>query len=195
MRSKNNNFSCNGKREYRDAALSFFYKGLNMRHSKTIATTLIIPMLMVACKTEEKKVETVAYRYLDAIGNYRFAEARAYATQQTCDVTLDFYQNVVIPHTPPQALESNLPAKITIKEVSVVDDTTAWATFHNKAPKTEHDDTVRLVKEDGEWKVRDVIIIPEWMKNMINGEKHDTKALQQAAKEGKLKRVEGDRKQ
>ena len=104
-------------------------------------------MLLSACANDEEQIRQCAQGYLDAMGNYRPTEARQYATQQTCDVTLAFYERV-IEVTDPNVYKDNMPAEITIGDITIADDTTATAAFHKSTPTTQQDGSIDLVKRD-----------------------------------------------
>jgi len=115
-------------------------------------------LLLAACNSDNKEISTVAQGYLDAMGNYKPSEARPYSTQQTCDVTLSFFEKVMA-QTDPAVYANNMPATITLGEI-VIEDTLAEVTFHKSTPSTEQDGTLHCVKRDGKWLVNEVIVIP-----------------------------------
>ena len=127
-------------------ALSFSLSyNKNMKHPVTL---LAAALLLAACSNDQEQIKQSAYGYLDAMGNYRPTDARPYATQQTCDVTLAFYENVM-EYTDSSVYSNNIPAEITIGEIIVADDTTATAAFHKSTPTVQQDGTVHLVKRQG----------------------------------------------
>ena len=127
-----------------------------MRHT---ALPFTIALLLCACgNPEHKAMEQAAYGYLDAAGNYRFDDARHYASPKTCEVTLTFFDQLMT-RVDTHYVASNTPAKITIKSVHQTSDTTAYALFHKKTPIKTQDDTLQLVKIDGKW-LADMVITP-----------------------------------
>lgn len=114
---------------------------------------------MCACNNEEKEIERVSQGYLTAMANYRLDEAKPYATQRTVDVTLDFYR-LLLPMVDSTYLAANTPAEITIREVQRRSDSTAIALFRKTSPASTVEDTVHLLKENGQWLVHEVIVIP-----------------------------------
>ena len=126
-----------------------------------IPTSLVLLFLLCCCdSTESRQIERAAYGYLDALGNYRIDDARPYATQQTCDVTLDFF-NHIMPMVDTAYVISNTPAEIVIKSVCRETDTTAYVLFHKSTPIIQQDDTLRMVKRDGRWLAHVVIVVPQ----------------------------------
>lgn len=117
-------------------------------------------MLLSACANDEEQIRQCAQGYLDAMGNYRPTEARQYATQQTCDVTLAFYERV-IEVTDPNVYKDNMPAEITIGDITIADDTTATAAFHKSTPTTQQDGSIDLVRRDHKWQVHQVLNVPQ----------------------------------
>ena len=89
-------------------------------------------VLLTACANDKEQIRQCAQGYLDAMGNYRPTEARQYSTQQTCDVTLAFFERVM-EFTDSSVYANNIPAEITIGEITITDDTTATVTS-TKAP-------------------------------------------------------------
>lgn len=117
-------------------------------------------MLLSACANDEEQIRQCAQGYLDAMGNYRPTEARQYATQQTCDVTLAFYERV-IEVTDPNVYKDNMPAEITIGDITIADDTIATAAFHKSTPTTQQDGSIDLVRRDHKWQVHQVLNVPQ----------------------------------
>ena len=139
-------------------ALSFsLLYNKNMKHPVTL---LAAALLLAACSNDQEQIKQSAYGYLDAMGNYRPTDARPYATQQTCDVTLAFYENVM-EYTDSSVYSNNIPAEITIGKIIVADDTTATAAFHKSTPTVQQDGTVHLVKRQGRWLVHEVLNVPK----------------------------------
>lgn len=134
-----------------------FFNYITMRKTLFPAALLLV---LCACGSDKKQIEQAAYGYLNAMGNYRFDEARPYATRQTCETTIDFF-NSIMPHTDTAYIVSNTPAEITIKSVHKTSDTTAYALFHKSTPITQQDDTLQLVKSDGQWLANVVIVVPQ----------------------------------
>jgi len=127
-----------------------------MKHT---ALTFTIALLFCSCgNLEREAMEQAAYGYLDAAGNYRFADARQYASPRTCEVTLAFFDQLMA-RVDTHYVASNTPAKITIKSVHQTSDTTAYALFHKKTPIKTQDDTLQLIKIGGKW-LADVPINP-----------------------------------
>lgn len=117
-------------------------------------------LLFSACANDEAQIRQCAQGYLEAMGNYRPTEARQYATQQTCDVTLSFFEKVM-EFTDSSVYANNIPAEITLGDIVITDDTTAIVNFHKSTPSTQQDGTVHLAKRDGTWLVNEVLNVPQ----------------------------------
>ena len=136
-----------------------------MKSFSHLLTSLLAVLLCTACSNDQKAIEEAAYGYLDALGNYHVSDARPFATTQTCDVTLNFLDTLMT-HTDPQVYANNIPAEITINEVTMTSDTTATVAFHKSTPSTQQDGTVDVVRVDGKWLVDQVIDIPAPLRSM-----------------------------
>ena len=131
----------------------------NMKLHRTLVLA-VAAVLLTACANDEAQIRQCAQGYLDAMGNYRPTEARQYATQQTCDVTLAFFEKVM-EFTDSSVYANNIPAEITIGDITIANDTTATACFHKSTPSVQQDGTIDLVKRDGKWQVNAVLNVPQ----------------------------------
>ena len=127
---------------------------------KQITILLTAVLLFTACTNDEEQIAHSAQGYLEAMGNYRPTEARQYATQQTCDVTLAFFERVM-EFTDSSVYANNIPAEITLGNIVIADDTTATVDYHKSTPSTQQDGTVHLAKRDGTWLVNEVLNVPQ----------------------------------
>ena len=118
-------------------------------------------LLMAGCNTDEKKIETVAYSYLDAMGNYKIDDARPYASAETCEKTLDVLLHHIMPKVDTNYIKSNTPATIEILGVEVLSDTTAVVNYKKTTPITvQNDGRLDMIKEDGRWCAEVIIALP-----------------------------------
>lgn len=124
-----------------------------------IPSLLCAGLLMAACSSDEEKIRESAQGYLDALGNYRPAEARPYASVETCEKTLAFYE-ALMKYTDSSVFKNNIPATIALGEISYSDDTSATVAFHKSTPITEQDGTLHMVKRDRKWLAHEVIGFP-----------------------------------
>lgn len=123
-------------------------------------------LLLASCNSDTKQIQQSAQGYLEALGNYRPADARPYATEQTCNITLNFFEKLVA-HTDTAVYANNMPATITLGNITM-DDTSAQVAYHKSTPSTQQDGTVNLVKRDGKWLVDQVIQVPGLMQAIMD---------------------------
>ena len=144
-------------------------------------------LLMAGCNTDEKKIENVAYSYLDAMGNYKIDDARPYASAETCEKTLDVLLHHIMPKVDTGFIVSNTPATIEVLKVSKTSDSTATVDYKKTTPIQVQNGTLDMVKEGGEWKAYVIIALPP----MLTQDMSDSTALQKRydSMKGKLKPV------
>ncbi len=126
-------------------------------------TLSLLAVLLAGCSNDDKQIRAAAQGYLDAMGNYRPADARPYATEETCNVTLAFFE-MLMQHTDPSVYANNIPATITLGDITIAEDTLATVAFHKHTPSKEQDGEVTLVCRDGQWRVHQVIEVPDMLK-------------------------------
>ena len=130
----------------------------------------LLAVVLAGCSNDDKQIRTAAQGYLDAMGNYRPADARPYATEETCNVTLAFFEKMM-QYTDPSVYANNIPATITLGDITIEEDTLATVAFHKHTPSKEQDGEIELVRREGRWQVHQVIQIP----NLLNaGDKPTT---------------------
>lgn len=139
-----------------------------MRHSNILFCTSLL-LLIVSCQSDKKDIKNAAMGYLEAEGNYRFSEAREFATKETCDTKILFEETYMMPQMDTNAelaayVKSNTPATITIDKISIESDTTATAEFTKVTPIQKQPGTVKLVKRDNKWLVDQSIKVPDAFK-------------------------------
>ena len=129
------------------------------RTKKRIIIPLLVITLLAACAGGEGQLREYAQGYLDAWGNYRPAEARPYASVETCEKTLAFYE-ALMNYTDSSVFKNNIPATITLGEIDYSNDTSATVAFHKSTPITEQDGTLHMVKRGRKWLAHEVIGFP-----------------------------------
>lgn len=122
-------------------------------------TLCLLALLLAGCSNDDKQIRTAAQGYLDAMGNYRPTDARPYATEETCNVTLAFFEKMM-QYTNPSVYANNIPATITLGDITMEEDTLATIAFHKHTPSMEQDGKIQLVRREGHWLVDQVIDIP-----------------------------------
>ncbi len=114
-----------------------------------LAACLVVSLM--ACRSEGRKAERVAYLYSEAMANYRIDNAEPYVTEETLP-TLDFLRRLV-KEVPPEYIERDTPATIEITQVSFTSDTTAWAHYHKTTPNKDFRDSIPMVRREGKWRI------------------------------------------
>lgn len=130
-----------------------------MKRFILIPSLLCAGLLMAACSSDEEKIRESAQGYLDAWGNSRPAEARPYASVETCEKTLAFYE-ALMNYTDSSVFKNNIPATIALGEIDYSNDTSATVAFHKSTPITEQDGTLHMVKRGRKWLAHEVIGFP-----------------------------------
>lgn len=121
---------------------------------------LFIPCILVfccSCNRNERNMRKVAEGYLNAMANYQIADAYRYATEETCNTTLSFVENDIMPHLAPDIISNNTPATITIDSIELSNDTTALVFYSKTTPLGDMSDQITLHKRGPKWKVHLVI--------------------------------------
>lgn len=120
---------------------------------KSILLCAVCMLLLTACGNNEKReIERTATAYLQAMGDYKIADAAPYATEETQERTLKVIIEAIMPYVDTNYINSNRPSKITIKSVDIVNDTEAVVLFHKSTPITEVDGDLQMRKRDDGWR-------------------------------------------
>lgn len=142
--------------------ISDFFQLIIMKKTNFILPLgALIMFLLSACHSEQNAVETAAYGYLDAMGNYRIKDAEAFATPATIESTLHVIEEVIMPNTDTDYIKSNTPASIEITEVIMGNDTTATVKYKKTTPIKVQEGELKLVKQSGKWLAEVFIVIPQ----------------------------------
>lgn len=123
-----------------------------MRTLRTLAA-LLVAVAATACSGSAERdaaIRQAAQGYLDAVGNYRFADAAPYASQLTREQTLPTFGRIM-QRADTAYTNANQPATITLGGISMVDRHTARIAYHKHTPITEQDDSLTVVREEGRW--------------------------------------------
>lgn len=123
----------------------------------TFIPLLILLLCSTQCNTEQSLIKDTAYNYLDAMGNYRISEAAPYATKQTQEKTIRVINERIMPNMDSSYITKNTPAEITIKDVRMVNDTTAMVVYKKVTPIKRVIDSLKVVKQNGQWKASAII--------------------------------------
>ncbi len=127
-----------------------------MKHHIRLLTIALLALVLAACNDTQSKdtaaIKAAAQGYLDATGNYLIDEAAPFTTQNTRQYSLPVLKRLK-ELCDTASMNANMPAEITIKGVRIVDSTHAYAYFHKHTPIKEQDDSVMVLKENGQWLV------------------------------------------
>lgn len=117
----------------------------------------IIPLLLIAaatlttgCKSDEERINDVAYNYSFAMANYDVATAEKYATQETKETTLVMARKL-IEKVGNEYIKSDTPATIEIDDINILNDTSAIATYHKTTPIKDFRGPLELRKRNNRW--------------------------------------------
>jgi hypothetical protein len=138
---------------------------MNMRRYILIVFSTLV---LAGCCSVEKDIKDVAYSYLDAMGNYKVAEAYPYASKATCEKTLEVMEKYLLPKTDTNYIKSNTPATIEILKVEVLSDSTAIVDYKKTTPIQVQNGKLDMVKEEGKWCAEVIMALPSIMQLAIN---------------------------
>ena len=114
---------------------------------KRIFFIIVFALVMFSCQNrQEDQVKAVAQQYLETVGNYKFEEARVFVTDSS-QFFIDRMINVV-KLMPEEDIEKNLPVEVTIKQITINQDT-AKVNFDTKSPLFTHNGDIYLVRQKG----------------------------------------------
>ncbi|MBQ9639772.1 MAG: hypothetical protein IJV22_09500 [Bacteroidales bacterium] len=108
-------------------------------------------------------VAEIAELYLTAMGNYKFDDAKPFATQETCEQTIDFYAQTLLPNTDSNFIAQCTPATVRIDAVSNRD-TSADISFTKFSPCDTVHGHLSMRKRNGQWRAHVVIRVPDMMR-------------------------------
>lgn len=139
-----------------------------MKRFISLSLAVIATAAFSAC-SNKSEIEKTAKGYLEALGNYHVSDARPYATEKTCNITLDFFDTLMA-HTDPSVYANNIPATITIGEITMTSDTSASVAYHKSTPSAEQDGTLNVIKSNKKWLVEQIIEIPPTIRQLTSGD-------------------------
>lgn len=132
---------------------------------RTIAIVAIACMVLLSgCRSENCAIESAAQAYLDAVADYDFDKAAQYATDETQQVTLQFFKDVLLPNTDPHFIEQNRQAQTRITAIDLLSDSTAEVRFVKSTPLSTDSSSLPMLKRDGQWKAHVVIVVPSYFR-------------------------------
>ncbi len=115
-------------------------------------------MLFVnSCHKNDKAIKQNALQYAQAMADYRVEDAKAYATAETRERTLQFFIDNIVPHVDSAYIASNTPATIEITSVEHLTDTSAIVHYRKKSPIQEVDASVEMRLRSGQWLAHQLI--------------------------------------
>ena len=152
----------------------FFNAPITMKHVHHLIIIAAIALTAANCNTERSLIESSAYNYLDAMGNYRIAEAAPFASEQTQGTTINYILNNIMPNMDSSYILQNTPATIKLKGVRMINDSTARIGYRKDTPITHQNDSLTLVKRNGQWQAHVVIKVPKIVSSMLGPADADT---------------------
>ncbi|MBQ8703549.1 MAG: hypothetical protein IJ524_04170 [Bacteroidales bacterium] len=117
---------------------------------KTPVIIALSLLAFAACKHEDPLLHN-AQKYIQALADYDFEEARRYATPETYEISLKYFEESVMPGLDSSFLEHNTPATIRIDSVAFLSDTQATVYYNKKTPLTNANATADMRLRDGQW--------------------------------------------
>lgn len=131
---------------------------------KKLLLPLLLPLLW-ACHSDTEAIRQAAQGYLQAMGDYRIADAAPFATEETAATTLHYIATNIMPHADTDSafaayIASNTPATIEITAVERTSDTTATVAFVKTTPIQRQQGQKQLLKRNGQWRVHELIQVP-----------------------------------
>ena len=127
---------------------------------KTLFVIALATMLSASCAGGKHQIKSVAKKYLYATSEYNINEECRYATPETVE-GLRTVEKTIMRMVDPEYIKKNTPAKITINDIYFDNDSVANVVYHKKTPIQEFDDTLCMVKYEGEWKAQIRIKLPD----------------------------------
>lgn len=106
----------------------------------------------------KRDIKKAAYGYLDAMANYRVDDAMRYCTRETQESVLVRARQLVAT-VEEGYIESDTPAKVTIKKIELTSDTTATVYYHKKTPLKKQDGELQMVLRRGYWRAH--VVLPK----------------------------------
>lgn len=106
-------------------------------------------LLLISCNCEQRKVEAIAQNYLNDMGNYRFEEAKKYATEEQIAMIDEAIK--IVKDIPEENINQVLPVTITLEDINIENDS-AFVVFESKSKAFQNKGMLKMVKQEGEWK-------------------------------------------
>lgn len=134
-----------------------------MKQSQRLLLLVILLSLtasQVGCTNRDPKkaIRKAAYGYLDAMANYRVDDAMLYCTRETQESVIVKARELMAT-VQEGYIESDTPAKVTIKKIEMTSDTTAIVHFHKKTPLKKQDGELQMVLRRGSWRAH--VVLPK----------------------------------
>lgn len=134
-----------------------------MKRKFILALFAIAISLATSCNTRnpldniDKNLLSNAEKYIDALANYDFESARQYATPETKQITLQYFEGFIMPILDSSYIEKNTPATIRIDSVTFSSDTSATVYYYKKTPIRADNITLEMRQRNGQWLAHQVI--------------------------------------
>ncbi len=131
---------------------------------RIITLYFVATLLTASCqqRQERKNIEQAAYRYLDAMANFRIDDAIPYASKQTREETIPFAKNFLLANTDSSVIAASTPATIVIDSIKVGNDT-AIVSYTQTNPLRIKISSITVIKEDGQWLIDMPLALPSFI--------------------------------
>ncbi len=151
----------------------FLYVLLSMRYCVASFFLLILVHSFWGCSSQDKKLRGVAQHYLDATSRYDVPDACRYCTEETAD-GLRMLDTTIMRIVDSDYIKRNMPAKVKINGVDMVNDSMAVVSYHKHTPISDFDGELNMVQRNGRWMANVKINIPSFMKQSHVEYKYDS---------------------
>ena len=127
---------------------------------RTIPLIAALLLFLAACNSEQHRIERAANCYIVATSEYNLDEACRYCISETAKGLMTIKEHI-LPKLDTSYIRQNSKAEICIKDIVLINDTTANVFYHKQTPETAYSDTLTMVKRNGQWLAQVQFIIPE----------------------------------
>ena len=131
---------------------------------KTHIVGLAMILAMASCSHKPVTMDSVdssfranATAYIEAMANYDIASARPHATEETNNVTLNYFDKAMEMLEDSTFIQQNTPAVIRYDSIVFTSDTSATVYYNKQTPIQNANATLNMRLRNGEWLAHQVI--------------------------------------